>query len=262
MTENKNKRIDVVYNLLALHLICAWGFLLYGIVTTLPILFILGRSSEFSSMFLLPETLSMLGNILAIILIRKARNRIKQRTEFSYCVVAIILSSLLIPMIGTVIGIIALIMFCSKTVRGAFYHIPDEHIPSAFRLGTAIRNIPKRLIIVIGTILALLFFLPTISSLIKGGLSYKTVFTSTSPDGRDTLTISKRHAFPVNEWIDPAIIVRVQLSGERNSGPNFKLNEDSDLILQPKISWTDDAVTIPALSTGRRQLNDLIIYRN
>ena len=126
MNQKMKNRVDEVFYLQKINLVWAWCSLIYGTITTLPFLFILASDSEVAKIFILPSLLSIIGDVIAIILIQKLRTKIKHRTDFTYCVVAIVLSSLLLSLFGLLIGLISLIMFCSKPARNIFYNQSNE----------------------------------------------------------------------------------------------------------------------------------------
>ena len=85
--------------------------------------------------------------------------------------------------------------------------------------------------------------------LFDGSFRYRKVYQYTSPNTDHTLIISKRVAFPATEMVDPAIIVKLELSGHTPACRKIRLEEDSDLIIPPSIIWNSSGVVITNLST-------------
>src|SRR5688572_448164 len=109
----------------------------------------------------------------------------------------------------------------------------------------------KRAVIIIGCLalaaIALLFLIPTVMIGFEGGFRSRQMSSERSPDGKLEVIVTKRVAFPANEWIDPSVVVRAELrdvltrrviASERKT-----LVEDSDFGA-PGIQWTFGEVRV------------------
>ena len=111
--------------------------------------------------------------------------------------------------------------------------------------------IAKRILFKVGwlalALTTLFFFVPTFIVALGKGFHWRNVSTEFSPDGRLQLFISKRIAFPANEWIDPSVIIRAELCDVTNSrvimSEQVVLVEDSDFST-PLIKWNSNEVRV------------------
>ena len=115
----------------------------------------------------------------------------------------------------------------------------------------------KRTLGIIGCLafvtIALLFVIPTLVVVFHGGFRWQSV-TSAAPDGASELIVTKRIAFPANEWVDPSVIVRAELRDKVTrrvlASEQKRLVEDSDFNT-PVIQWSSDEVRV--ISFDRRK---------
>ena len=92
---------------------------------------------------------------------------------------------------------------------------------------------------------------------VEGGFTPRQVYFILAPDSRSAIVVTKRIAFPASEFVDPSIIVTVEL---RESGSNrvlgrqrLILDEDSDL-REPSLEWTSQAVRIREIDSRHERI--------
>src|SRR5262245_55418665 len=109
----------------------------------------------------------------------------------------------------------------------------------------------KRAIVIVGCLalaaIALLFVIPTLVVGFEGGFQWRDVTSEASPDGRFELIVTKRMAFPANEWVDPSVVVRAELRDAATprvlASERRLLAEDSDFNT-PAIQWRSNEVHV------------------
>jgi hypothetical protein len=108
----------------------------------------------------------------------------------------------------------------------------------------------------------LLLLLPTLMIGFEGGFKPREMTCELSADGRLQVVVTKRVAFPANEWVDPSVVVVAELrevSSQRLlASERRKLFEDSDF-LWPQIEWRLDEVCIKGFD---RRDSQVVILRN
>ena len=121
MHEKMNKQIKTVLALLALNLFCAWCSIIYTLFSGAVALWIASEIDDISfSTVIWGVTLSVTTSAAGIYLISRIKEKISQREDHKYCAGMIILSSALIYDISVLFGLIAVIVFSSKSVRSEF----------------------------------------------------------------------------------------------------------------------------------------------
>ena len=111
--------------------------------------------------------------------------------------------------------------------------------------------IAKRILFKVGwlalALTTLFFFIPTFIVALGNGFHWRSVSTEFSPDGHLQLFISKRIAFPANEWIDPSVIISAELCRVNNgrviTSERVSLVEDSDFSI-PVVEWKSNEVRV------------------
>ena len=103
--------------------------------------------------------------------------------------------------------------------------------------------------------------LPSVVAVFSGGYSYESYHEEELPDNKGSIVLSKRLAFPVNELIDPSIVVKLQLfdeSGDELDASYCELLEDSDISeTTPCFEIAEDHVTITRISSRKKFKIDL-----
>jgi hypothetical protein len=105
-------------------------------------------------------------------------------------------------------------------------------------------------------VIALLLLVPTLAIGFEGGFRRQQVSSETSPDGRLELIVTKRVAFPANEWVDPSVVVNAELREVTTrrviASQQRILVEDSDF-KTPVIQWGSDEVRVSAFDQRKGQ---------
>ena len=100
-------------------------------------------------------------------------------------------------------------------------------------------------------------------ALAEGGFTPKQVYSFAAPDGHSILAVTKRIAFPANEFVDPSIVVTVEIREARTNRviarERLTLEEDSDL-REPTVEWTPDVVRLRGIDS--RYARIITIPRN
>ena len=96
----------------------------------------------------------------------------------------------------------------------------------------------------------------TTVAFIDGGFTPREVYFFTSPDNLSRVVIAKRTAFPASEFVDPAIVVTIELrevSTDIILGmKEIRLTEESDLN-EPTVQWKEDTLQIDGLDSRTRR---------
>ncbi len=118
------------------------------------------------------------------------------------------------------------------------------------------------LLVVVGAVICML---PSVIVGCEGGFFSKQVYSAHSPDGRSRLIINKRAAFPANEFIDPAIVVTMEVrdghTGRLLDSTQVELIEDSNL-RDPVVEWTKAAVRISDIDIDEGDHSRIVILRS
>ncbi len=84
----------------------------------------------------------------------------------------------------------------------------------------------------------------------QGGFRRKESFSYRSPDGSNSLILSRRFAFPANELFDPATLlffeVRDASTGRLIDSTQLELEEESDL-REPDVTWKPGSVRVTGM---------------
>jgi len=118
----------------------------------------------------------------------------------------------------------------------------------------------RRFLIVIACLvfagMVLLILAPTVIVGLEGGFKAQQVSFELSPTGDFELIITKRTAFPANEFVDPSIVIRAQLrdaaSHHVTDTAEIRLAEDSDFT-SAAIEWGTNEVRVSKFDRRKSQ---------
>lgn len=119
----------------------------------------------------------------------------------------------------------------------------------------------KNALLLIGCLLfvgfALLLLAPTFFIGFEGGFKPQQVSFEPSPDGRFQLVVTKKAAFPANEFVDPSVVILAELRTTTNDNlldsRRVVLIEDSDFS-KPQVQWQTREVRISDFDRRQKQV--------
>ncbi len=80
-----------------------------------------------------------------------------------------------------------------------------------------------------------------------GGFTPQQVYSLPSPDSSSQIVVTKRVAFPADEYVEPSMVVTMELretlTGRVIGRKRVTIEEDSDL-KKPVIHWTTDVIHV------------------